>query len=157
MLIQHPELKAQRDFQRSRVYAADKEFCVNYPEIHDGEDGIEEIADYVNRITGYKRIQREFGTYINEETIEIASSRRHGCAADDLGIMIGHEYEVDEPTILHELAHLIQFRKFPIGTYAHHDETFTTIYLKLIRIILGMSEAERMEILFAKYGIKYYR
>jgi hypothetical protein len=157
MLIQHPKLKPQRDNQRIRVYRADAEFCEAYPELYEEEDGLEGIADHVNHITGFKRIQREFGTFINQSIILIEETGRFECAADSEGIMIGIHYEVDVPTILHELAHLIQFRKHPHGTYAHHDETFTTIYLRLIRIVLGKAEAVRMEALWDKHGVKFFR
>jgi hypothetical protein len=160
MLIQHPNPKPHRDFQRKRVYEAEHEFTETYPEIfneHLDDDRLNLIVDYINRISAFKRVQRQYGRELNQKDFFIERCRAWQCSADDEVIFIGDDFALNEPTLLHELAHLIQFRRHPYGTYAHHDETFLTIYLDLVSIVLGKSEAVRFERILVKRGVKYKR
>jgi hypothetical protein len=143
-----------RDSQRSRLYAADREFEYSLLVKGEGNDVIRAKPDvslegavggYVNHIVCLPEFGRLFGKF--SVAVEICRSASRSWAQKDkifIGAKAGLVSRVD---VLHEVAHCI----VPAGQ-PPHGKAFASIFLSVIGLAYDSSVLEEM---YIKKGVKY--
>lgn len=127
-----------KDTQQQRVYNSEAKLQLEYDyELAD----VDEIVEYVNKIICIKQIRKKFRHTFTETILcRIKQKNAVYSDADEDGIQIAPD-AVTIITVLHELAHCLQFRDNhhkKIKKFAGHDTTFTSIYLYLVRFAVGI-------------------
>ena len=143
-----------RDSQRQRVY--DAENSVGQLFNHKFKDEEACIA-FVNEVLENKRVRRKYAKAIDSHTIEIdfkpASWKDCGQADEDT-IWINYAW-METKTIIHEIAHTLQFRIQGEADFADHGVTFTSVYLDLVEIMFGAFVADRLQEAFDNHKVEY--
>jgi putative metallohydrolase (TIGR04338 family) len=128
-----------RDTQRQKLYDAENmvtsgpsptatRLLVNGPKVPTtGSVSIEACQAYVNHVTGAAWFQSRWGRV----TCEVRH-KSSGHPTGGYGVMCLPPFGRTEPTILHELAHVM----VPAGA-AWHGPEFAAIYLTLVRYAIG--------------------
>lgn len=130
-----------RDFQRSRVYAAEKvvEPLVRYPNI----EQCQSFADHVLDRLGHKRI-----------TVVAGHPNQVRARGSAYKISLPLDWAMNDYIILHELAHTIISRKYG-GRVAGHGEQWTSCLIGLVERFMGATQASALMDSFARVGIAY--
>ena len=136
-----------RDFQRARVYAAERTLHGYLLRTADA------VRSYVDRIVRSAWWRRR--CIVGEvEVYEVSRSRYYSADRESryVGYVIlrGDAKTHDEATILHELAHILT----PAG-FADHGEEFCRNYLDLVCKFMGPEAAEDLGDRFTRGGVKF--
>jgi putative metallohydrolase (TIGR04338 family) len=148
-----------RDFQKTKVYNAEDvvwgAMKHTVPFFYD----VNSIVKYINKILKYKRVRKVYGRYIdNGPDINIEFCKRSTWSeAESHRIKIAAKggTEIHALLIVHELAHVFQYRMHPNARVAAHGEEFCRIYLDLLRLVFGEEMCEHMIASFDAYCVDY--
>ncbi len=148
-----------RDFQKTKLY--DAEDIVwgatkdTVPMFRD-EDG---VVKWVNKICRYTRIIKKYGRIIDEgPPIDVTFCKRSTWSLAESTLIkfaAGKDCEVHALLVIHELAHVFQYRLHPNAQVSAHGQEFCRIYLDLILIVFGREMHDFMIDSFEAHGVKY--
>lgn len=144
-----------KDTQQQQVYDSETFFQHEY----DYElTSVDEIVEYVSKTICIKQVRKKF-RHIFNETIQCRIKQKNAIYsdADGEGIQIAPD-SVTIITVLHELAHCLQFRDNAhkdIKRFAGHDSTFTSIYLFLVRFAIGVLAHKTLKEEFETRGVEF--
>lgn len=138
--------------QKQRVY--DAESIANEQYDYDLED-LDELVEFSSNVLELRLVKERFGKWLTKTVYcSLRRSNSQNSIANDDGIEIDRN-NLTVGTVIHELAHVIQFRINKGKQFAYHGDTFTSIYLYLIRCALGKGAHKILKEQFDLAEIEY--
>jgi hypothetical protein len=148
-----------RDFQKTKAYDAEDVVWSASRDKAITFNNCEQVVDWINAVLENKRVRKVFGRYIDQgpdidveyckrSTWSEAESHRIKIAASDA-------CDIHSFIVVHELAHVFQYRMHPHANVAPHGEEFCRIYLELLRLVCGKDIYQQMIESYEAHGIKY--
>jgi putative metallohydrolase (TIGR04338 family) len=148
-----------RDFQKSKLYDAENVVWAARDLEVPHFTNVDDIVKWINKILDYKRIRKTYGRYIDQgPTINVEFCKRSTWSEAEnhrIKIAASATVPIHGLLIVHELAHVFQYRMHPNANVAAHGEEFCRIYLDLLRIVFGVEMYDDMIESFEEYGVKY--
>jgi putative metallohydrolase (TIGR04338 family) len=146
-----------RDYQKTRVYDAEDVVwgAVSHTvPLFTDEDS---IVAFVNKVLRYKRVNKKFAQALDDQPdIEIKyCSRSTWSEADFDRIKIAAKAPAHALLVIHELAHVFQYRLYPDTQVSAHGPEFCQIYLQLVRIVFGVEIYLLLQESMDKHGVDY--
>ena len=140
------------DKQVQRVYVAEVALDPWNYKIQDHD----EIVEYCNNLLDNARVKAEYGKWYAEREIDVAVRRTNAVysLANVDGIWIT-PCDFTVCTVIHEIAHVLQYRIHERHAVAGHDWTFTSIYLSLVRAMLGKGAHAALQSSFDFHKVEY--
>lgn len=139
-----------RDSQRSRVYKAERH-------VHHLGAPLREVKDierFIKKQLARKAITRRYPDATRRVEVGDGRGRRAACAWGDwkISIPLWARHEV---VVIHELAHIVTNRHFGSYGVAAHGWQFCSVFLDLVRFIMGREAHDALKGSFKKYRVKF--
>ena len=141
----------ERDSQRSRVYKAERAIRKEYGGKHFRETA--DVERYIKKQFARKTITRRYGDIGQHITAHDGRGRGRAGAwgYNDITLPKWTRFEL---MIIHEVAHLMTNRLHGLNT-AGHGWQFCSIYLDLVRFILGKEAHAALKASFKAHKVKF--
>lgn len=140
-----------RDNQRSKVYKAEQVIR----ETGEKFETVKEVERYLETVKKKAFIARRYGTELNKCEIRVEDGR--GCKrafGGYYGIVLP-KWARKESVILHEVAHLIQYRKYKKYDVEGHGWEFCDIFLNLVQGMLGKETRDILQKSFKENKVRF--
>lgn len=147
----------RRDAQRQRLYGAEHlVFGDGSPDLPPSM-GVEPAQRFIARIIASKWMRKHYPAAVigwwPKAMVGVVGG--NGNNADAKRIMVTLYGRRRRWLLLHELAHVIEWRTYPSGTTSAHGREFTNIYLALIRKWLGEAQYKTLRETFRINRVRY--
>lgn len=145
-----------RDYQKSRVYDAEDVVWGAISHTLPTFNSEDDIVKWINKILGYKRVAKRYDVCLNGPDITVKyCSRSTWSEADFDRIKIAARAPAHGLLIVHELAHVFQYRLYPDTQVSAHGPEFVAIYLDLTRIVFGREIHGMLQESMDKHRVDY--
>lgn len=139
-----------RDTQRSKVYKAERvlrQFAKPLPKVAD-------VERFVKKQMARKAITNRYPRATRVTKVKDGRGRRAACA------WAGHTISIplwarNDAIVLHEMAHIIVNREFWNVDYASHGWRFASVFLDLVRFVMGRDAHDALKASFKEHGVKF--
>ncbi len=140
-----------RDNQRSKVYKAEKVLWETGKKFVT----VAEVEKYIEVVKKKAFVGKRYGAELNRRKINVDDGR--GCRkafGGPNGIVLPKWARI-EPVILHELAHVIQARRFGFSNVEAHGWEFCDIFLNLVQGVLGKEARDILQKSFKENKVRF--
>jgi putative metallohydrolase (TIGR04338 family) len=145
-----------RDFQKSKVYNAEDVVWGAVAHTLPHFTDIDSIIKYINKILKRKRVQKAFHHALLGPDIDVEYCNRSTWSEAECDrIKIAARVDAHAFLVVHELAHVFQYRLYPDVSVAAHGPEFCQIYLKLTRLVFGRDLHDFLEESFIEHGVDF--
>lgn len=147
-----------KDNQRKRVYRAeDKAFYFGFrPERFKDEN---QVRSFITSVILNESVLKEYGN-IGFVDIKLTNAplkfARHSLRGKHVHMLRLPRWAWNKITILHEMAHGYTLNKYGIFNVQAHGPEFCTIYLNLIKIMMGEGWTRILANSFINHKVKYH-
>lgn len=139
-----------RDSQRQKVYDAERKAFegeqIDLPEVSDMER-------FVAHVCGLKRVRQAFPCLMRHVVIGDGRARRRA-GGNYYGIFMPR-WSRKRWVVLHELSHTIVQRQHGVRGTAGHGWEFASVYLTLVRHVLGVPAHARLKAQFRAHRVRF--
>jgi putative metallohydrolase (TIGR04338 family) len=138
-----------RDSQRQKVYNAESVLVIHRKDFKT----LDEIKNFVDKVFARKMIAKRYD--VGDKITFVLNSGRISYASYYVStISLSRMYGMNDWIVLHEMAHLLAFRKY--GTnIAGHGWQFVSTYLDLVLRIMGKSAHDDLLKSFKNHKVKF--
>lgn len=143
-----------RDFQRQKVYDAERKFRKLYKADIQKYKNLKEIQPFLDTILSNQWFKKHKITKIHVYCCK-GDTAYGWLENENTAAMKLPKWAKNQITILHELAHSVCAKYFSDDEIACHGPEFVSAYLDLIYHILGKNAFINMCVLIAKNKVKY--
>jgi putative metallohydrolase (TIGR04338 family) len=141
-----------RDSQRSRVYKAEKAIWG----AHMGEKfrEVKDVERFIKKQMARKAITRRYPAATRKVAIHDGGGRRAACAWGTWKISLPI-WARCELVIIHEMAHIVANRHYGERHIAGHGWQFCSVFLDLVRFIMGREAHDALKASFKKHKVRF--
>jgi putative metallohydrolase (TIGR04338 family) len=142
-------MPAQRDSQRSKVYRSERvlrQFANPLPTITD-------IEKFITKEMSRKRIIDKYPDAVRSIVVADGRGRRRACAYGGRQISMP-KWSRNTHIVIHEVAHIISARHYG-HQIAGHGWEYCSVYLDLVRHIMGVEAFETLKQSFKDHKVKF--
>jgi putative metallohydrolase (TIGR04338 family) len=138
-----------RDSQRQKVYNAESVLVIHRKDFKT----LDEIKKFVDKVFARKMIAKRYDVS-DKITFVLSNGRISYASYYGSRISLSRMYGMNDWIVLHEMAHLLAFRKY--GTnIAGHGWQFASTYLDLVLRIMGKSAHDDLLKSFKNHKVKF--
>lgn len=145
-----------RDSQKQRVYSAEQKFLRPYVDDYLGD--VAQCQLFINQVMRRKYIAKHYPTGLGWPIRVVGIPSKHrwahaycGASRIEVGTGDAASWSRTKSVMLHELAHILAFRKY-LDHSGSHNWQFAAVFLDLVRNVMGKEAAARL-----KAGYKVHR
>lgn len=140
----------ERDTQRARVYKSDAALTAIAAPL----PSVRDVERFVKRVFGMKRVNEAFPRSARYLTPKVKDGRGRRKACGWSGGIAIPLWARNEAIVLHELAHTVCHREYPVHTAAHGWQ-YCSIYLTLVLYAMGREAHDTLKAAFKKNRVKF--
>ena len=143
----------ERDSQRSKVYAAEKMISIF---TDNGDMPLDEVKTWISKILNSRWTKGRYYFTHCVGDVKIKDGRGTRWARGGASVMNLPCWSRSRLVILHELAHVIQYREYH-WTVAGHGREFCSIYLALVYRWIGKEAGDNLKAAFKDKKVKFVK
>jgi putative metallohydrolase (TIGR04338 family) len=142
-----------RDSQRSKVYKADSKLVAVSRKFAD----MEETEKFARKVMKSERLKKALGymSHALKHDIVVKDGRGRRSAGGWAGGITMPTFSRNEAIVCHELAHTLCMRLYRRSDIAGHGWQFCSMYLLIVRCVMGRQAAKTLQDAFKEYRVKY--